>query len=377
MKRGYIIFALCLSACLLCGCSSIYDKEYVSVEDYVPYVQESQSGNEKLLVHNLAELKVALRGLVNEGKDTGLIMFDAAYEGNAADDMDSACWQLRTQDALGAYCVDNISYELTRIVTYFEATVSISYNSFGESTENIKKLSYTSGVELLIKDALEAGQTRLVVLINRSTYSAEDIESVVAKVYRDNPALSPRQPNASVNMFSGLNMQRLYEINLRYGFTAEELSLKKERMAELDPFPDLDIGTMDEGQRALAAYEWLEENCEYTPDRQKNTIYSALIDRQGDSEGMALAYVELCRKLDVECRIVYGQYKWEDHCWNIIRVQGDYYHVDPGRYDRESAAECFMLDDTRAWQDYRWDVSAYPPCTGDLHYNDVAEENIN
>ena len=43
----------------------------------------------------------------------------------------------------------------------------------------------------------------------------------------------------------------------------------------------------------------------------------------------ALEAKELLGKaLGVDCRIVYGQEDWTEHCWNIVRIDGSYYHVD-------------------------------------------------
>ena len=287
--------------------------------------------------------------------------------------MASACWQVRTQDALCAYCVSNIAYDLSRIVTYYEAKVYVSYATSGEEAESIIKLPYSTGLERLIESAFEQGQTKLVVLINRSALSAEDMEGTAARVYRENPATAPKAPSVSVNMYSGANMQRLYEINLRYGMGAEELAAKKRQLARVTPFEQLNIEELDEAERALAAYEYLVDNCSIADEGQGGSIYAALVEHSTDSEGAALAFVELCRQLKVDCQIVYGQRAWRDHCWNIIRVNGDYYHVDAGLTNADINAS-FMKTDQDFWESYRWDVSAYPVCSGALTYDDLAAQ---
>ena len=77
--------------------------------------------------------------------------------------------------------------------------------------------------------------------------------------------------------------------------------------------------------------------------------------------------MELCRQLGVDCRIVYGQRSWQDHCWNIVRVNGEYYHVDAGLTDA-SVENNFLKPDQSFWENYRWDVASYPACTGSLTY---------
>ena len=372
-KKHAALLSLLLAAVLLCGCGSVFDKEYVAIDDYVPTVQDPAQSGERVTVRNFTALKQAIRTLVSNGETEGSIVFDAAYDGDTTEDMASACWQVRTQDALCAYCVSNIAYDLSRIVTYYEAKVYVSYATSGEEAESIIKLPYSTGLERLIESAFEQGQTKLVVLINRSALSAEDMEGTAARVYRENPATAPKAPSVSVNMYSGANMQRLYEINLRYGMGAEEFAAKKRQLARVTPFEQLNIEELDEAERALAAYEYLVDNCSIADEGQGGSIYAALVEHSTDSEGAALAFVELCRQLKVDCQIVYGQRARRDHCWNIIRVNGDYYHVDAGLTNADINAS-FLKTDQDFWESYRWDVSAYPVCSGALTYDDLAAQ---
>lgn len=373
-KKLVAMLSLLLAALTLCGCGGIFDKEYVQIEDYHPTVQENSDTGERVIVRNFSALKQAIRSMVTNGETEGNIIFDAAYDGDTTEDMASACWQVRTQDALCAYCVNNIAYELSKIVTYYEAKVIISYASTGVAAEDIVKIPYSTGLERLIETALEESDTQLVVLINRSSLSAEDMENSVARVYREKPGTAPKMPTVSVNMYSGSNMQRLYEVNLRYGMTTDELSAKKTQMAAVQPFTELNTDELDEAERALAAYQYLIANCEISSEGQGGNIYGALVGHSSDSEGAALAYVELCRQLKVDCRVVYGQRAWHDHCWNIVRVNGEFYHVDAGLENASPEAN-FLKPDWSIWENYRWDVSSYPSCDGELSYTDVIAED--
>ena len=142
MKKGALI-ALLPTICLLAGCSP-FTREYVSIHDYVPTVQETRSTDEKITVRNYNALRQALLNMAYAGETEGSIVFDAAYEGDATEDMASACWAVRTQDALCAYCVENIAYDLNKIVTISEASISISYSRKTETPENIRHIAFSS-----------------------------------------------------------------------------------------------------------------------------------------------------------------------------------------------------------------------------------------
>lgn len=371
-KTTALILSAATALCL-CGCSGLYNKEYLSVNEYEITEQESYVSSDKITVRNFNGLKQAILRFAYAGETEGRVVFDSSYEGDLLEDMASACWQVRTQDALCAYCVENIAYELTKIVTTNEANVYINYSSFCESADNIIHLPFSYGIESRLEEALENRDRNLVVLVSSSSYSAEDIEMLLTKIYRENPTLVPREPQASVTMYSGTGSQRLYEISINYGLTSEELEQRMAALQAIDAFSNVDISSLNEYQRALMACQYLIDNCSLTDNDSDNTAYAALVNHQANSEGMAFAYVELCRQLDLDCYIVYGQLFWEDYCWNIVKVDGSYYHVDASECIRSGLEGSFLKNDEGFWGNYRWDVASYPKCTGESLYRNSGQ----
>ena len=370
MRKG-ILIALLLALCLLTGCAP-FAREYVSVHDYVLSPQEPSIADGKITVRNYNALKQALLRMAYAGQTEGNIVFDAAYEGDAAEDMASACWAVRTQDALCAYCVENIAYELNKIVTINEAGIRISYSEVSESPENIRHLAFSSEAERPILEAMERGEGKLALLVGRSGFTADDMAAQVLRTYRENPTVLPREPVASVNIYSGTASQRLYEINIRYGMSAEELELQRERLREIKPFADKDLSELSEADRAYVACRYLIDHCAVAEEAGANSAYAALVEGSADSEGMAFAYVALCRQLGVDCSVVYGQHDWLEHSWNIIRASDACYHVDVTECARNGMESGFLRNDESFWGLYRWDVSSYPKCQGSLRYEDVS-----
>ena len=378
MKKRALI-PLLLALCLLTGCAP-FAREYVSVRDFVPSAQEPSIADGKITVRNYNALKQALLNMAYAGQTEGSIVFDAAYEGDTTEDMASACWTVRTQDALCAYCVENIAYDLNKIVTISEASVYISYSEMTESPENIRHLAFSSEAETVILDAMDKGERRLALLVGRSGFTADDMAAQVVKAYRENPTVVPKEPAANVNIYSGTGSQRLYEINIQYGLSREELENCRSQLRAIEPFAGPDGESLSEAEMALEACRYLTEHCTLSENASLNSAYAALVDGEADSEGIAFAYVALCRQLGVDCRIVYGQHDWQEHCWNIVRVDGSYYHVDVTQCAQNGMESGFLQNDESIWGLYRWDVSSYPKCQGSLRYADVipvpAEEEL-
>ena len=370
MKRSAAILLLICLMISLCGCGSIFEKEYVSVTDSVA-PQEGESDNtERYSVRNMTELKKALIGMVYDGAPGGSIAFDASYSGDAAADMENACWQVRTQDSLCAYCVRDISYEMEKIVNYYESAVTIDYTSYAAELSSIIQLPYAVGLEDILSTAMEENRQRVTILIGTSSYSVENMKSLALDLYRESPTICVREPQLTVFMYSGAGRQRLYEINFHYGMAEDEVIRCKSQLKNLDVVSNLDAEGLDEVHGALAACRYLTENCVYSQSAA-GSCYDALILRESNSEGLALAFVEMCHQLGIDCRIVYGQMGGGDHCWNIVKIDGDYYHVDVSHCYDGDYTDGFLLDDESMWNDYRWNISNYPACTGKLRYGDV------
>ncbi len=376
MKRCAAILLLICLMLSLCGCGSIFEKEYVSVTDSVAPPEGESDNTERYSVRNMTELKKALIGMVYDGAPGGSIAFDASYSGDAAADMENACWQVRTQDSLCAYCVRDISYEMEKIVNYYESAVTIDYTSYAAELSSIIQLPYAVGLEDILSTAMEENRQRITILIGTSSYSVENMKSLALDLYRENPTLCVREPQLTVFMYSGAGRQRLYEINFHYGMAEDEVIRCKSQLKNLDVVSNLGAEGLDEVHGALAACRYLTENCVYSQSAA-GSCYDALILRESNSEGLALAYVEMCHQLGIECLAVYGQMSGSDHCWNIVKIDGDYYHVDVSRCYDGDYADGFLLDDESMWNDYRWNISNYPACNGSITFSEInsAEED--
>lgn len=372
-KRLLSAVYVVLASFLLCSCA-YFETEYEAIEDYAPPALSQSDENGKISVSNIDSLQQAIRTIISNRESTGKIVFDSSYDGDPTADMSKACWQVRTQDALCAYWVENISYELSKIVTYYEAKLNISYSGYIDNSAEIVYLPYSAEIESAIKNALISGQSKLVVLVDHSMYSAEDVSGLVLDVYRKNPVSAPAQPLPTVNMFSGSNMQRLYEIIFYYEHPGSVLAYRRGALSEFHPFADLDTAAMSDTDKARIAFEYLVENCRVTSSAARNTAYDAFIEGEADSEGIALAYVELCHQLGLECMIVYGQHDWQEHCWNIVGIDGYFCHLDVGLLDSRDENCCFLKSDESFWESYRWDMSSYPACAAKSDDAEITDE---
>ena len=375
MKRSLACWIL-LAALLLSGCGSgLFDAEYLVETTYEPVLSISAAERGDTTVATLDELKDVLLTMVAGGETTRRIVFDPTYAGDVSGDMASACWQVRTQDALCAYCVENIAYELSKIVNYYEAIVTVRYSEAADAVESIVRLPYAADAGELIRQTMAEGQAELILLSEFSSYSKEDMEDFVRHVYRETPAIVPQEPLVQVDLFSGAGNQRLYAFRFDYGMDAQTLAARQAELSALDFFSDAETSGLGEAERALLACETLITRCRFDGEAE-DSVYAALTGPRAGSLGMAFAYVELCRQLGLNCMVIDGQYNRLDHSWNLIEIDGAYYHVDPAACSLYGLESGFLLNDETAWGPYRWDYFAYPHSSGTLSYADLAEAGV-
>ena len=92
---------------------------------------------------------------------------------------------------------------------------------------------------------------------------------------------------------------------------------------------------MSDYEIAKALHDYLALNCEYDKRYYSGsmpyvsyTAYGALVNRTAVCQGYALAYQELLAQCGIESEYVSGLGNGGRHGWNIIRIDGEWYHVD-------------------------------------------------
>ena len=93
--------------------------------------------------------------------------------------------------------------------------------------------------------------------------------------------------------------------------------------------------------KILAAHEYLRSRVSYEEgtDYLLHTSYGALVNREAVCEGYAKAYKVLLNAMDIPCEIVIN----EDHAWNEVYLDGNWYVVDVTNDDALDSLEYFLV----------------------------------
>ena len=118
---------------------------------------------------------------------------------------------------------------------------------------------------------------------------------------------------------------------------------------------------MSEYQRALVLHDWLIYNANYDYTYSWYEPEGVLLHGTGVCDSYARAYQMLCTAAGLQCIYVSGFGNGGAHGWNLVKVGGNWYHVDctwddPG-YGGAERHTYFLLTDAEIGIDHDWNVA--------------------
>lgn len=122
-----------------------------------------------------------------------------------------------------------------------------------------------------------------------------------------------------------------YQID--YYTNAQQESKMDTAVAKL--LDELIADSMTDYEKVSAIYDWMCDNITYDyanlendAYKLKHSAYAALINRTSVCQGYAVLLYRLLLEVGIDCRVVTGLGNGGGHAWNIIRLDGKYYHAD-------------------------------------------------
>jgi hypothetical protein len=124
---------------------------------------------------------------------------------------------------------------------------------------------------------------------------------------------------------------------------------------------------MSDYEKQLAIHDYLVQTVDYDDSRRPGsdvyTPYGALVNRLAVCQGYAEAARILLSMAGVENYTLTGTADGEDHMWNVVRLEGELYHMDVTwdsnmkiKGERIISHAYFNLTDQRIKWSHRWDA---------------------
>jgi hypothetical protein len=258
--------------------------------------------------------------------------------------------------------------------------------------------------ETVLQTAMREVKDSIKVRIVRYDEENYDVNRIFKKVLQENVGLGfVSGCSASITKTFGKEAV-IVELKLQYLYSGEKVIAMRaatEKRAN-DIIGDIIKPGMSDYEKILAVHDNVIKNSRYdsvnadndTVPPEGHEAYGVLVDGIGVCDSYAKAVKLLLEKAGVQCMLVEGS-KAEtsgqelpniDHAWNIVRVDGEYYHVDTtwddaaeDRNSDEILYHYLNLNDEGMQKTHIWDRSRYPVCTGTKHnffvYNKLLVNN--
>lgn len=357
MKKGFC--ALLAAALLLQSGCSMLSTEYYSVREYS---EEATADTEELSgsISNYNALRRAITLMVQRHEESGKLTF-SGYDGTVSDDIAVACWEVKSDSALGAYAVDYMSYDISLIVSYYEAEIFINYRRTAEQVASIQTVGGVSQLREAIHAAVRELSPTLTVKMNTAGLTTAEIQQMTSEIYYDNPLMTIIEPTVTASVYPESGLERIFELSFDYGRESEQLREMKEKLMTCVGGLSFPVFGTDKEELVLGLAEALRQNCRML-DHSRTTIdstaYGAAVNGAADSEGAALAFMCLCMAKNIDCVVVEGRLDKEPHFWNIVTIGNVSRHIDVSQ-------EAMLFSDADILERYWWDTDDYPACVAD------------
>lgn len=356
MKR--LLPAILAVSLLFTGCGWL-DGSYSRV---TPHQQQSAGNDSQVEVAgNYLQLRNALVSMVDAGEESRVISVVGFEEVQLNHSMNMALRYIKNNYPIGAYAVEEISYELGNIGGALAVAVDIRYLHGQSEIRKIRQVEDLEQARILIEEALTQYDPSLVMLIG--AYEPADIQQMVEDFAAENPDVVMETPEVAVQTYPDAGYKRVIELKFTYQSSRDSLRTMREVVQRIFRSAALYVSNdAGDGQKLSQLYSFLMERFDvYQIKTSITPAYSLLNHGVGDSTAFAEAYAQMCERVEVECLVVVGTRDGEPWCWNIVQEDGYFYHVD--LLDCQARGGFRTLTDTQM-ADYVWDYSAYPACTG-------------
>ncbi|WP_105204644.1 transglutaminase domain-containing protein [Neobittarella massiliensis] len=189
-----------------------------------------------------------------------------------------------------------------------------------------------SGDEQILYDALyTAVASRQDEVRIKGDITAEELERVYRYYFSDSPEHFWIEGYRYVTRTES---GRVKKVLLDYSGTRGEIEAQSSQLQQkLEELDSQMQGQPGDFERSVFVSDYLSATLQYDTEQAAGadayTAYGALVQGQAVCQGYAKAAQLLFQQAGMECLYVRGESRGERHGWNIVKLEGAYYHLDP------------------------------------------------
>lgn len=261
------------------------------------------------------------------------------------------------------------SYEISNTNLPKSARAS-AQNSLSQASTSVN-LNNLSDLEDVIRNNMDNRVTKFSVTYTGDTSNLKsNISSAIDDIFSQDDYLNYSYTAYGFN-YSGYENDVTINFSFSYLTTKSQEDFVNEKVTSI--LGQIIDSSMNVDKKEKAIHDYIVENVQYDTSLTRYSAYNALSEGKTVCQGYALLTYKMLNQAGVECKIISGYAtsggETESHAWNLVRLNGKWYHLDctwddpvPDVKGRVTY-DYYNITDSQISKDHIWDTSAYPAAT--------------
>lgn len=202
-------------------------------------------------------------------------------------------------------------------------------------------------------------------------YYNKDALDLVREVSRKDDYL-----NMSITRLEYIGNGKESTINVTYRTTSEEENKIDDELESV--INSIITPDMSDADKVKAINKYLVDRYEYDYTLVSNNAYKALTIGKTTCQGYAMTAYKMFKLAGVENKIITGTLNGVAHGWNLVKVNGNWYHIDITNNDSTNDINRFLLksDSDLIKEGFVWEYDDYPKCPAN-YYDELKDLDSN
>lgn len=206
------------------------------------------------------------------------------------------------------------------------------YNFLPDLTSrNVYKQIFQSVYKIAVKPTADGYYPTQRIFVPGTQLSEAQLRIILLAFLNDNPQVFWLANAYSYAYGSGGTYIQLYSVAPQAACNTMIEKMNQKISAVMKAMP----AGLSEFDRELYLFKYIADNCTYNNDAVTNnniwqafSAYGMLIDGKAVCEGYSRAMQLLSSYAGLQCMLLTGQSNNVNHMWNVIKINGNWYHLD-------------------------------------------------
>ena len=180
-----------------------------------------------------------------------------------------------------------------------------------------------------------------------------DLNEFIMQYINEHPATVMEIPQVKISSVPATGQNRVLELVFTYRHSQKDLVKMRSKVEPVFTAAELYVqGDSTTRKKYQQLHAFLMERFEYELRSTDTPTYSLLQDGVGDSRAFACVYADMCRRADLECRVIMGTKDGGDWYWNRVVIDNRVYYIDLIEAERTGK---LLFRTSSEMSDYSWD----------------------